>query len=204
VVMKGNIAREVEADWDKGVDLKGNKLPPFNAAQKEKLKYLTDNISVLIEKCPNNAIDQNHIELGIVSDDDLKNDGPFNVGAVHNSRRAAIVFGMGAVDLLEKEELLAVLAHELGHIVAGDRSNDSGHSEEYTADATSVHLTRNPKAFISALNKLDGVMIPCPCCGTLYKKTVSKSSDSHPSLKDRIDNIRRVAQQLNIEVDDDD
>ena len=72
---------------------------------------------------------------------------------------------------------------------------------EFLADATSVEITRNPQALISALRKLDSdpneLQTANKAVANLYFATPFKKKtgifDTHPSIEDRIKAIENIS-----------
>lgn len=88
-------------------------------------------------------------------------------------------------DGLTPEERLFVIAHELGHIFAGQVFSNNPvirEQDEFTADI----LTRDFCAAASALHKTETL-------GNSTKTNKSKNSDYHPPVEKRIEALRELA-----------
>ncbi len=93
-----------------------------------------------------------------------------------------------ALKQLSIKELTAVLAHELGHIIAGDTKADYNVDDpqelqrrEFAADIMSAKLTGDPLSLISALRK------------TIKENGDHENSKTHPALAERIARLEAIA-----------
>jgi Zn-dependent protease with chaperone function len=97
-----------------------------------------------------------------------------------------VSLSIGALLALTHNELMAVLAHEVSHIVNGDvetdpHDPDDSKEREFKADIGAIKLTKDKASLISALRK------------TIYINGVpDEESFSHPSLTERIRRIEAM------------
>ncbi len=148
----------------------------------------------------------------------LVDSGEPNAFAPFSLFGSKIVISVGLLETLSREELRAVLAHELSHVSHRDPlkrlvsrslrivmlANPIPHfmepwlsrSEEYAADREAALLT-SPSCMISALLKLSGVLVAdenaplpiIPIPAFLDSSSILTVFSDHPSTADRIRNL---------------
>jgi heat shock protein HtpX len=134
-----------------------------------------------------------------------------------NPQHASVAVTHGILALLSDDELEGVLAHELGHV----RNRDIGaifmlllapiaamliqlwvsRTREYEADASGAHLTGNPYALASALEKISNVSRQVPLMASpnsahlfiiaplLSGATFANLFSTHPPIQKRIERL---------------
>jgi len=73
-----------------------------------------------------------------------------------DSQALHIILSSVILDILTRDEVLAVVAHEIAHMAANDsQSKDSRRTKEFRADKTGAELSGRPASMASALPKID-------------------------------------------------
>jgi Zn-dependent protease with chaperone function len=118
-----------------------------------------------------------------------------NAFTIGYGRKATIVFSMGLLNLLDKEEVTAVALHELSHVKHHDfffktiasaltaisffnplsfiTASAAQRQREMFADEDAIVLLDSPSALSSALTKISASLKTLPECGMFVKTTAS-------------------------------
>lgn len=120
----------------------------------------------------------------------IDSDGSITEYACAEMDSHRIVINSIILSILNKSEIITVLAHELGHLYPGAVIDYYDHETEYYADRKALEFDRSPDVLITLLMKLytrDGGSV---------SEALKISSVSHPSINLRWFNLKYTSKNI--------